>query len=196
VKYKEQKPFAVPDLTKASRDELIAKLGGDSLAQSHLAWQAIADRNADEFISPLEKVVADNDADPSRRVAALWAREGLGRIEGIELWRTLLTSSNRNVRREAVRALSTYITFEDYARVADKLPVESLFFGTVAKGDEDPEVRAEMIRAMGRRPPRYSRFHKIEVPASIRSACIERSFASIHAGWKANQGAGGIRARI
>ena len=36
--------FDVPDFTKLTGDELIAKLGGASLAQSHLAWQALADR--------------------------------------------------------------------------------------------------------------------------------------------------------
>src|SRR5688572_3252655 len=40
VKHKEQTPFPVPDFTKLSGDELLAKLGGPSLAQSHLGWQA------------------------------------------------------------------------------------------------------------------------------------------------------------
>src|SRR5205807_4678658 len=38
------KPFDVPDFTKASSEELIAKLGGESLSQSHLTWQTLSDR--------------------------------------------------------------------------------------------------------------------------------------------------------
>jgi putative membrane-bound dehydrogenase-like protein len=46
VKHREQKPFPVPDFAKLSGDELVAKLGGDSLAQTHLAWQAITIGNS------------------------------------------------------------------------------------------------------------------------------------------------------
>jgi putative membrane-bound dehydrogenase-like protein len=150
VKNKEQKPFEVPDFSKLSGEQLIAKLDGDSLAQSHLAWQTISDRGAKDVTVPLEKIVADKNAEPARRAAALWARESLGKIEGVELWKSLLESENRNLRREAIRALSSYASFEDYARVADGPPAEeSVFFAAVRKGDDDPEVRTEMIKAMG-----------------------------------------------
>ncbi|HXG49390.1 MAG TPA: PVC-type heme-binding CxxCH protein, partial [Methylomirabilota bacterium] len=49
VKHKNVKPFDVPDFTKLSGDALLAKLGGASLQQSHMAWQAITDRQMKEL---------------------------------------------------------------------------------------------------------------------------------------------------
>src|SRR5438094_6816812 len=57
VKAKAVKPFDVPDFTKLSGDELIAKLGGESLAQSHLAWQAIGDREMKECAPSLKQEI-------------------------------------------------------------------------------------------------------------------------------------------
>ena len=79
VKATAQKPFDVPDFTKLSGDELIAKLGGESLAQSHLAWQAIADRSMETRAEAAESssaIAQDREAQPAaRRIAALWALE-------------------------------------------------------------------------------------------------------------------------
>ena len=70
------KPFEVPDFTKLSGDELIAKLGGDSLTQSHLAWQAIGDR--DEGAGArccgdrhARRLVRDAEATAARRIAGV-----------------------------------------------------------------------------------------------------------------------------
>jgi len=58
VKATGQKPFVMADFTKASGDELIAKLGGPSLTQSHLAWQAIGDRGlVEDLEEKLERIM-------------------------------------------------------------------------------------------------------------------------------------------
>ena len=44
VKHKDQKCFPVPDFTKLAEGEIVGKLGGQSLAQSHLAWQTLVDK--------------------------------------------------------------------------------------------------------------------------------------------------------
>src|SRR6185369_13102336 len=62
VKHQDAKPFDVPDFTKLSGDGLIAKLGGPSLPQSHLAWQAITDRQMKELASKLTTIVSDKSA--------------------------------------------------------------------------------------------------------------------------------------
>src|SRR6266700_3226986 len=53
VQHRSQTPFTVPDFTRLSGEELLAKLGGESLAQHHLAWQAMTDRQVRERIPEL-----------------------------------------------------------------------------------------------------------------------------------------------
>src|SRR5262245_45305895 len=62
VKHKEVKPFDVPDFMTLSGNALIAKLGGPSLLQSHLAWQAITDRQMKELAPKLKKIMSDKEA--------------------------------------------------------------------------------------------------------------------------------------
>ncbi|HEV7866139.1 MAG TPA: PVC-type heme-binding CxxCH protein, partial [Chthoniobacteraceae bacterium] len=153
VKAKVVKPFDVPDFTKLSGDELIAKLGGDSLAQSHLAWQAIADRGMKELVPELEKMVfaplgrrdlPKDIATPAppeyRRIAALWARRSLGDFRPNSLLEMLAVQHpSRNVRREAVAALPT--------------PPPPSWELLRLQQDPDSEVRAEMIRKLGHSMP-------------------------------------------
>src|SRR6185369_15812088 len=137
VKHQEQKPFSVPDFTKLSGEELIRKLGGDSLAQSHLAWQAISDRQMRELIPALRQLVSgrhDGQAlSDGARIGALWSLEGLGPID-TGLLKSLLADRNRNVRREAVRAAGE-----------SRLPgPEILPLLDPLADDPDPEVRGEV----------------------------------------------------
>lgn len=53
LKGKAERGFAVPDFTTMPEMDLVAKLGGESLAQSHLAWQTLADRG-----TPAKETVA------------------------------------------------------------------------------------------------------------------------------------------
>ena len=71
------KPFEVPDFTKLTGDELIAKLGGENTTQSHLAWQAIGDRQRKELAPKLKNVIPDKSQSAAKRIAALWALESL-----------------------------------------------------------------------------------------------------------------------
>src|SRR5262245_16500825 len=138
VKYKEQTPFAVPDFTKLSGDELLAKLGGESTPQSHLAWQAITDRQMKELAPKLKVIITDNAQPTGRRIAGLWALEGLRAVDAATLM-PLLADTSRNLRREAVRACGE----AQLAPSAVLGAIESL------ADDSDPEVRAEVIRTAG-----------------------------------------------
>jgi putative membrane-bound dehydrogenase-like protein len=136
VKHSSQKPFAVPDFTTLPPDELVAKLGGQSLAQSHLAWQAITDRQLATLAPALKTVLADDTQAAARRIASLWALEGLHSVDAASL-QPPLKSSNRNLRREAIRALGEA-----------KLPGLVATLASLAE-DPDPEVRAQVIRTVG-----------------------------------------------
>ena len=178
VKAKAMPAFAVPDFTKATGEELLAKLGGDSLAQSHLAWQAIIDRDMKELGPKLREIVAgevgvahapprvvssappENAADtgaarqpgeapgttrearalPARRIAALWALEGLDGLQPErKMLEELLDSPDRNIRREAMRLVPTL----------PMMPKKMAFVIEDLKTSTDPEVRAELIRVCG-----------------------------------------------
>ncbi len=136
VKATAQQPFDVPDFTKATGDELLAKLGGPSLAQSHLAWQALADGKDKGVAMKLRGIVEDKGASAARRIQALWALVGLNEAS-VELETSLLLDPNRNMRREALRLAEPATTWpwgestKEFARMSE---------------DTDPEVRAEFIR--------------------------------------------------
>ncbi|MBC8001468.1 MAG: c-type cytochrome, partial [Opitutaceae bacterium] len=138
VKHKDVNPLAVPDFMTLSGDELTARLGGENTTQSHLAWQAIGDRQMKELEPKLKKMIGDKSQSAGRRIAALWALEGLKLADETTV-RSLFDDPNRNVRREAVR-------------VTGELGVApgKVFYGSRTLNDPDPEVRAEVIRATGR----------------------------------------------
>jgi putative membrane-bound dehydrogenase-like protein len=119
VKAQAAKPFDVPDFTRLSGDELIAKLGGESLAQSHLAWQAIADRMSDTYEGPdathqrlsfkekVLNVMKDESQSAARRIGAMFAltsNPDITWIDGfVNALHTMIREPDRNIRREALR---------------------------------------------------------------------------------------------
>ena len=138
VKHQDVKPLDVPDFTKLSGDELLAKLGGENTTQSHLAWQAIGDRGLKELAPKLKGIIGDKAQTPAKRIAALWALEGLKAADAATVT-PLFSDASRNVRREAVRAAGEL-----------NLAPEDVFYGLPMMRDPEPEVRAEVIRAAGR----------------------------------------------
>jgi putative membrane-bound dehydrogenase-like protein len=143
VKHREQKPFAVPDFTKLPGEELLAKLGGESLTQSHLAWQAITDRQLTDLAPKLRAIVTNATQSAAKRIASLWALEGLHYVD-VETLRPLLKDPNRNIRRETVRAFGESQLIEPVILGGTWRTILDL---VGLKDDPDPEVRAEVIRA-------------------------------------------------
>ncbi|MEW6156776.1 MAG: PVC-type heme-binding CxxCH protein [Verrucomicrobiota bacterium] len=139
----------VPDFSRISGEELLAKLGSPVLQQSHLAWQAISDRRLHELAPRLKAMVRDRSQAVSRRLAALWALEGLdaqepfGKGGYFELLDSLFADSDRNVRREGIRVMgsrppSIAGAHATWTKVFDALDR--------AAEDADPLVRAEAIK--------------------------------------------------
>lgn len=139
VKHKDVKPLDVPDFMKLSGDELLGKLGGENTTQSHFAWQAIIDRQMRELIPKLNALASDKTQTAAKRIASLWAVEGLRAVTTRTL-QSMLTDDRDNVRREAVRALS-----EVKAPASLTLDILETYVT-----DPNPEVRAEVIRTAGR----------------------------------------------
>ncbi len=131
VKHTGTKPFAVPDFTKLSGKNLIAKLTSPSLAQTHLAWQAITDRQLTDTAPALKKLAGKGV------IPALWALEGLKKMDATVLGK-MISHTNRNVRREAIRAAGESL------RPAEIFPLLE-----AASNDFDPEVRSQIIRTAG-----------------------------------------------
>ncbi len=149
VKAKGAKPVEVPDFTKLSGDELIAKLGAEPLAQSHLAWQAIGDRGMKELAEKLQTLVSygtSGKRSNESAIAALWALDAVdgGRLDFKQM-EELLVLPNRNLRREAIRLTgSRTVSGDDFTK---PLPAKGALglLEDFAK-DPDPEVRAEVAR--------------------------------------------------
>jgi putative membrane-bound dehydrogenase-like protein len=141
---KAQPAFDVPDFTKLSGDELLAKLGGDSLAQSHLAWQAISDRGMKELAPRLKQTALDRSAPPARRIASLWSLEALKASD--RSLASLANDADRNVRREAVRMAEFLATTPSDIKTVELGEVIQIL---KKADDEDPEVRSAAICALG-----------------------------------------------
>ncbi len=132
-------PQAVPDYTKLSSAELIARLGSKVTADAHLAWQTLADRrDTDEATTrALTAIAEDASAAPARRIQALWVLAEQGHKAG-PLAMRLLADPNRNVRREAVNALRHFGAWSPHFEALAALAA-----------DPDAEVRAAAIKALG-----------------------------------------------
>jgi len=136
VRQKDQPKREMIDLTKIPDAALLGYLGGDSLWQSHTAWQQIIDRKATALAPKLHAIIADTSAKPERRISALWATEGLVSLD-LDTLRPLLREEDRNLRREAVRALGrSSIAERELTSVLKPLTT-----------DADPDVRAEALQA-------------------------------------------------
>ena len=139
VRHQRQTREAVPDFTRIPEAELVSHLGSTRLWHAHTAWQQLVDRKQE--VKALAPLVRNAGMPTPARIQALWALEGLG-LATVELLEPLITETNRNLRREAVRIL---------AKVdPDFLKPKTLLQRLVA--DPDPEVRAELIRAAAKTP--------------------------------------------
>ena len=140
------------DFTKATGDELLAKLGGPSLAQSHLAWQAIGDRGMKDETQNVSKIVSDPKESAARRIAALWALEEIAPTEIVAAeegsFRSLIADENRNLRREGVRAFSRNAWRFSYRNGISWNPATDVL-KLAMDPDRDPGVRSEICRVFG-----------------------------------------------
>ena len=136
VRHIDQAPRPPIDFTKVADSQLVGYLGSESLWQSQTAWQQIVDRGAVALAPKLQALVRGPQTEAATRIQALYALEGLGQVSA-ELLNPLLHEANRNLRREAIRALAS-------AGFAESELLKTI---SPLADDPDPDVRAEVIHA-------------------------------------------------
>ena len=114
IRHAAQPPARVTDLTKVPSSELPARLAAASTWEMRAAWHQIGRRQARETVPALVALVGDRAAATDTRIHALWSLEDLGHFDAA-LWPTLLGDPSPDLRREAVRALSSLRVPEDRA---------------------------------------------------------------------------------
>jgi putative membrane-bound dehydrogenase-like protein len=106
VRHQAQPRAIVRDYDKASREDLLTGLKSERRWDMRAAWQQITLRQDKSLLPMLIKLATDAAAPMAVRIHAFWSLEALGHFEP-KLWQQFLASPDYNLRREAVRALSS-----------------------------------------------------------------------------------------
>ena len=114
VRHKSQAERTVPDLARVPVAELPQHLAADSTWEMRAAWHQIGQRQAKETVPALAALLTAGKMDDAAQIHALWSLEDLGHFDAA-LWKQLLAHPSPDMRREAVRALSTLRVPEDAA---------------------------------------------------------------------------------
>ncbi|MEZ0387104.1 MAG: PVC-type heme-binding CxxCH protein, partial [Verrucomicrobium sp.] len=107
IRHQDQKPAQVPDMTKMPTEDLLLYLESPSQWAQNTAWQQLVLRKATDQIPTLKALANDENKSSDTRIHALWAWEELGYVDTGAL-ATLMDDPDRDIRREAVRALGTF----------------------------------------------------------------------------------------
>lgn len=149
VKHKQQPLEKMPDMSKCAPDELIAKLGDTNLKQSHLAWQAIVDRKLVDLAPKLKTIISDGKSKTATRVQALWALDELPVVSfDLGFYDQLTHDNDRNIRREIIALIGRFYQRGEIRPGSVHLE-DTLHLLTSLATDPDPEVREEMVHAVG-----------------------------------------------
>ncbi len=139
----------MPDLTTCAPEVLVSLLGDNNIKQSHLAWQAIIDRKLADLAPKLKAIISHGKAKPAARVQALWALEGLPVSSFDSAFYDHLTHDNdRNIRRETIAIIGRLYQRGNVQPGSVHLE-DTLHLLVSSAQDPDPEVRSEVIRAVG-----------------------------------------------
>lgn len=114
VRHSSQPPARVLDMTKVPTKELPAHLAADRTWEMRAAWHQIGQRQAKELVPALVAMLTAQKVGDDAQIHALWSLEDLGHFDAA-LWKTLIAHPSPDMRREAVRALSTLCVPEDAA---------------------------------------------------------------------------------
>lgn len=141
IRHVDQKPRRIPNFYTLSPDDLIDYLTAPSLWMKRAAWNQIDERSIGEtkhLTSALLALLEDDDQTEVTRIHALWSLESIGQID-VELWRDILQSAPDNLKREAIRSLSQLVVE----------PVEYYDLLKILAEDDNPQIRAQVLRTLG-----------------------------------------------
>lgn len=132
---------ALPNLTEASPQELIAKLDNPNLAQRTMATHELVDRVGQAAIEPVTEIVRSGT--PQQRAHGLWVLFRLNALNE-QLIKNLASDPDRMVRVHLMKALAEREKWDDSNQLSD-LAIAGL-------SDDDPFVRRAAADALGRHP--------------------------------------------
>lgn len=141
IRHVSQQPRDIPDFYKMQVSLLPQHLRSPSLWAKRAAWHQIADRPRAEtnaLIPVIKTIAADRTADNAARIHALWCLESLQHYDAA-LVGSLLAESSDDIRREAVRSLTSF----------ELSGAEIAALVKVSAGDSDPAVRSQVLRTLG-----------------------------------------------
>ncbi|MGI9243827.1 MAG: PVC-type heme-binding CxxCH protein [Verrucomicrobiales bacterium] len=138
IRHESQQPREIPDVSKASPEQLLTHLRSPSLWEKRAAWHQIGDRGLAGLAPQLIALAGDGEIDTVTRIHALWSLEELKHFDA-DLMTTLLEASDDDLRREAVRSLASFDLKP--AEVASRL-AEHL-------SDDNCMIRSQTIRTLG-----------------------------------------------
>ncbi|HVK58570.1 MAG TPA: LamG-like jellyroll fold domain-containing protein [Candidatus Kapabacteria bacterium] len=135
VRHKDQPRIRPANVLQAPEPQLLAHFRSQSTWEMRAALHQIVDRDLRNLAPELRTVLESTNQNAVHRIHALWTLEELGELTLAEINKVKF-DSNRNLRREAIRALANVRgnSLEKVALLADHIR------------DGDPEVRAEVIR--------------------------------------------------
>ncbi|MDP4997112.1 MAG: DUF1080 domain-containing protein, partial [Akkermansiaceae bacterium] len=107
IRHESQPAREIPDVTKASPEQLITHLKSPILWEKRAAWQQIVDQGLTDLAPQLIAIAADEKVDITTRIHALWSLEDLDQFDE-SLIKNLVTVEDENLRREAIRSLATF----------------------------------------------------------------------------------------
>ena len=141
IRHESQKPRKVPNFYEVRTDELVGHLKSPSLWAKRAAWQQISDRPIEKtkkLAGDLMALAADTLQDETTRILALWSLEGIKYYDK-NLMGTLLGSDKDDLRREAVRSLTSFsLNADDMVSALGKL-----------SDDNNAMVRSQVLRTFG-----------------------------------------------
>ncbi|MGJ8633082.1 MAG: PVC-type heme-binding CxxCH protein [Luteolibacter sp.] len=107
IRHESQQVTTIPDIIKASDEDLLKHLAAEVLWEKRAAWHQIADRQAKELAPALGKMAADTSQTLTTRILALWSLESLG-VFDMEIMKALTADKDPDLRREALRSLISF----------------------------------------------------------------------------------------
>ncbi len=106
VRQNGQPPRTITDYTKVPTDQLPAALHSDSTWAMRAAWHQMVQRKDQSVVPALVTMLRDAQTTVDVKIGALWTLEEIAPFDE-ELWSHLLGEASPDLRREAVRALTT-----------------------------------------------------------------------------------------